>query len=88
MGDGEGENDGESDYRDERDDEEGEADFGQGLRFVTTGFTIVVARVDTADDTKDDAHGVEDFGKLDMSCSDNGRMRLVDVGLDPTEEAA
>ena len=88
MGDGHGEDDCEGQDRDEGSDEESEADFRQGLRFVTTGLTVIIARVDTADNAEDDAHGVEDFGELYMSCSDERLVGLVDVGLDPTEQAA
>ena len=85
MGDGEEENGREGEYCNERNDEECKADFGQSLRFVTTGVAVIIARVDTANDTQDDAHGVEDFSKLYMSCGDERLVSLVDVRLDPTE---
>ena len=88
VGDGHGEEDGEGQDGDEGGDEEREADFAQGLGFVTARGAVVVARVDAADDAEDDAYGVEDLGELDVSCGDERLVGLVDVGLDPTEQAA
>ena len=88
VGAGRGEEGRECEDGDEGGDEEGEADFGQGLGFVAAGGAVVVARVDAADDAEDDADGVEDLGELDVAGRDGRLVRLVDVGLDPAEEAA
>ena len=88
MGGGHGEDDCEGEDGDEGNDEEREADFRQRLRFVAARGAVIVARVDAADDAEDDAYCVEDLGELDVSCGDERLVGLVDVGLDPTEQAA
>ena len=84
MGYGKEEDGCESQDRHERSDEESEADFRQSLRYVTTRFTVILARVDTANDTEDHAHSVQDLSKLYMSCGDERLVGLVDARLDPT----
>ena len=88
VGGGHGEDDCEGEDGDEGSDEEREADFAQALGFVSARGAVVVARVDAADDAEDDAYGVEDLGELDVSCGDERLVGLVDVGLDPAEQAA
>ena len=88
VGDGQGEEKCEGEDGDEGGDEEGEADLGQRLRFVAARGAVGVARVDAADDAEDDADGVEDLGQLDVAGRDGRLVALVDVGLDPTEQAA
>ena len=88
MGGGHGEEDCENEDGGEGGDEEGEADFARGLGFVAARGAVVVARVDAADDAEDDADRVEDLGELDVAGRDGRLVGLVDVGLDPAEEAA
>ena len=84
MGEGQCEDGRDGEDRDERGDEEREADFGQGLRDVAAGFAVVGSGVDAADDAEDDADGVEDFGELDVAGGDEGLVGFVDVGGDTT----
>ena len=57
------------------------------MRFVAAGGPVVVAGIDAADDAEDDADRVEDLGELDVPGRDGRGVGLVDVGLDPAEEA-
>ena len=88
VGGGHGEEDRKGEDGGEGGDEEGEADFTRGLRFVDARGAVVVARVDAADDAEDDADRVEDLGELDVAGRDGRLVGLVDVGLDSAEEAA
>ena len=84
MGDGQCEDGCDGEDSDKRDNEEGEAGFGQGLRDVTAGLAVIRPGVDAADDAEDDADGVEDFGELDVPGGDEGLMGFIDVGCDAT----
>ena len=87
MGDTRGQNSCKRQDGDKRSDEESEANFRQRLRDVAAGFAVTIAGVNAANDTEDNAHGVEELSKLYVSRSDERLVRFVDARCDSAQQA-